>query len=979
MHLKQTICRLLLMGICLQASAQTTLYFTQPGLLFNKGIELYERGHYASARQQFEAYIRLNLQDERQVEAEYYALMCAMKEQSPDFNLMLENFVRNHSTHQMARNVYRTIGLQYYDQGIYTEAYQHLERVYRPSGKSEEEAEIAFKLAYSYFAEQKYQLAQGIFNRLKSGNSSYAPAASYYAGYIAFQEKRYEEALNDLGRATADSRYENEANSLIFSIYYLRREYNRAVGFAEQLERQGKSVLPQLEAPLADSYYAINRCDRALPLLETIVSKQNTNRAMHYRLAHCYALNKQPQKAIQAFSKVAEGSDSLAQMAAYQMALNYIDLKQLQLAANALKRARELTLDRRLRELSAYNLVKVSFELKNFGEAIEQATFYEQQFPQGEYIEEISYLKSEAYINGGNYAGALRYIEQLRNPNPRLQAAYQQIAFNYAAVLYNEEKFAQAVAALHKSLRRPVNPDLTHAAHFWLGESLVRQEKLDSAAIAYNRVPATAKEFPDAVYARAYLAFNQEDYPQAEQLFRQFLNLNIRKNRADVQTRIGDCRYIARDFNGAIILYNQALSEASADTDYIYYQIAQSYVGLQRPDEAIGLLDRLIANRNSRMAAAAAFLKATLQYEANRKDLAVSTYSQLINEHPNSELIPDALLKRGLAQSILGQNSAAIADYKAILDRFPTHPVASEAIQSLQELDARGEQISDLERYLQTFSRNNPNSEAAIQVAFNRARAPYDNGNYTLAVRTLNDFISSYPASRFSDEARFMLAFSMDEIGEKRNAIRQYSLVQGSNALRAGLRAAELELELGEVQAAFNRYSSLLSQATDNRNLARVMAGLIRTSFQLGQLNQAENFCKEVIARNLTVGGARGVAELHLGKIMLERAQFEQALTQFRQVANSYTDANGAEAQFRLGETLRLQKNYNASTNELIQVRNRFDHHPEWVYEAFLLIAENYIDLNNLFQARATLNSIVANATDEAVKQRALKRLNQLQ
>lgn len=958
--------------------AQQTLYFTDPALAFAKGMDLYERGHYGSARQQFENYIRLNLQDERQIEAEYYACMCAMKEQSPDFNLMLENFVRKYPTHLMARNAYRTIGLSYYERGIYTEASQYLERVYRPASKSEQDAEIAFKLAYSYFAEEKYQPARDIFNRLKSGGSSYAAAASYYAGYIAFQEKRYREALPDLERAALESDYEYDANTLIFSIHYLQRNYNRAVSFAENMEQRGKKIPANLQAPLADSYYALNRCERAIPLLETLTRQPNADRTMLYRLGHCYAVSRQPQQAAVTFGRVAEGNDSLAQMAAYQMAMNYIDLRQQQAAANAFKRARDLPFDRRLSELGAYNLVKVHFEMRNFSQAIEAATFYEQQFPQGEYIDEVNYLKSEAFINGGNYAGALRYIEQIRNPNQRLQAAYQRIAFNYAAVLYNEERFPQAVAALHKSLRRPVNAELVHAARFWLGESLFRQDKLDSAALCYNLVPASAKEYPAAVYGLAYIAFNREEYTQAEQLFRQFLNLNPRRDRTDALTRLADCRYIVRDFDGAIALYHQALTSREADADYINYQIAQCNVGLQRRDDAIRLLDRLIANRNSRMAAPAAFLKAELLFEADRKDLAVRSYSQLIDEHPGSELIPEALFRRGLAQSILGQHNQAIADYKAILDRFPAHPKAGEAVQSLQELESRGINVPDLERYVQAFARNNPDSRAALQIEFNRARIPYDNGNYELAVRTLSDFLGRYPDSPFTDEARFMLAFSTDETGNAREAIRQYSLVRGSNALRAGLRAAELELELGDAQAAFNRYRSLQSQATDNRNLARVMTGLIRSSFLLGQINQTEAFCNEVISRNLSAGGARGVAELHLGKIMLERGQLEQALAQFRRVAGSYTDASGAEAQFRIGEILRIQKNYNASVNELIQVRNRFEHHPEWVGEAFLLIAENYIDLNNLFQARATLNSVIENSKEESIRERARKRLNEI-
>lgn len=972
----------LIFTCCLLAAsslpAQQTLHLTEPASIFNKGIDLYQQGYYSNAREQFESYIRLNLQDGRQVEAEYYVCMCAMKLSSPDFDFLLENFVSKYPDHFLTRNIYRTIGLTYYNKGIYTEATQYLQRAYGSNGNPEQDAELAFKLAYSYFAEKNYSSAQTIFNLLKSGSSQYATAASYYAGYIAFQEKRYREALSDLERAAADKHYAEAANALIFAIHYLEGDYKRLVAFAEQLERKNKKLPNYLLAPLADAYYLMNRCQKALPLLENLARQSRADRTLFYRLGHCYMQEKQYQLAVEMFAKVAEGTDSLGQMAAYHMGASLIELKQLQAATNAFRHARNLPLDQRLRELSAYNLIKAHFELRNYAEAIESASFYEQHFPKGEYLEEVRYLKSEAFISGGNYSGALRYLEQLPHPTERMLLAYQRIALNYAAILYNEEKFPQAVAILYRSLQRPQDEELVYTAYLWIGESLYRQDKLDSAEIAYGRVIPIAKEYPNAIYGLGYIAFNKENYPQAERLFQQLLSLNANINRADVQTRLADCRYIARDFTRAITLYQQALTMSGADGDYINYQIAQCYVGLQRRDEAIGLLDRILASRLSRMAAPAAFLKAELQFEAGKKDLALQSYSQLIQQYPNSELVPDALFKRGLAYSILGQAQQAISDYKAILDRFPTHPKAAEAIESLQEMENNGIPVPDFDRYLQSFASNNPNSQATAQIEFNRARVPYDNGDYANAVRTLTEFLNRHPTSPMTEEARFMLVVSMDQTGDKQNALAQYNQVRGSNAIRAGLRAAEIELELGQVQAAYNRYRSLQHQVNDNRNWARVMIGLIRSSFQLGQLNQTEHFCNEVISRNLTVAGARGIAELHLGKIMLERGQLEQALHQFRRVANTYTDASGAEAQFRLGETLRIQKNYNASTEELVKMKNLFEHHPEWVYEAFLLVAENYIDLNNLFQARATLNSIIENSKDEAIRQRARKRLQEI-
>jgi TolA-binding protein len=111
---------------------------------------------------------------------------------------------------------------------------------------------------------------------------------------------------------------------------------------------------------------------------------------------------------------------------------------------------------------------------------------------------------------------------------------------------------------------------------------------------------------------------------------------------------------------------------------------------------------------------------------------------------------------------------------------------------------------------------------------------------------------------------------------------------------------------------------------------------------------------------------------------LLEQKNYLEALGQFQKVVRMGSDRNAAEAQFLIGRTLREQGQFATSIDELIKVRANHESHMEWILEAFLLIAENYISLNNNFQARATLNSIVEVANDEAVRERARKRLAEI-
>jgi predicted negative regulator of RcsB-dependent stress response len=120
------------------------------------------------------------------------------------------------------------------------------------------------------------------------------------------------------------------------------------------------------------------------------------------------------------------------------------------------------------------------------------------------------------------------------------------------------------------------------------------------------------------------------------------------------------------------------------------------------------------------------------------------------------------------------------------------------------------------------------------------------------------------------------------------------------------------------------------------------------------------------------------MADLYLAKTMIEKEEMAAALLQLQKTTQAAQDIYGAEAQYTIGLLLRKQKKYEESTKALIEVRNKYVNYTTWLYEAFLLIADNYVDLNNKFQAKATLQSIIDNSADEKVKEKARQKLSLL-
>lgn len=91
------------------------------------------------------------------------------------------------------------------------------------------------------------------------------------------------------------------------------------------------------------------------------------------------------------------------------------------------------------------------------------------------------------------------------------------------------------------------------------------------------------------------------------------------------------------------------------------------------------------------------------------------------------------------------------------------------------------------------------------------------------------------------------------------------------------------------------------------------------------------------------------------------------------------TDVNGAEAQYLLSQILYDQGDYEKSIDALYELNKNFGAYEYWLGRSFMLISDNYVAMDELFQAKATLNSIIENSPEQEVVQEAKDRLRKIE
>lgn len=951
--------------------------------LFLTAQDLMEKKKYAAAREAFERLQEMEPDTERAIHAAYYVVACAYHLQHPDFESLALRFTERYPTHPMSILAYTDLGLFYFDKGDYKKTIENLEKNSARSLRNEKDLEASYKLAYAYFTQKNYRRAGTLFNRIKGGNHQYASYASYYAAYIDYEQQNYENALKDLEKARRNRQLEMNANIMMVSIYYKLGRCQEVNDFIGTLQSSGASIPEEIYLAGGDCFFQARDYSRAASFLGEYVKMQRRKvpNSIFYRLGYSQLQIEQLNPAITHLSNAADGQDSIAQRAAYHLGIAYVQSQQKSLALTAFDKGRRLEHDRTVRELSTYHFVQVAYDVADFQAVIDGAEFYVSNFPNGPNLQRINNMSSQAYRYTGNYEKAFEFLKrQLPLRDRPMQEAWQEVTFNRAVQLYNGGNNRFAIQMLRSSLEQPRNSGLVSRTYFWLGEIYSAEQKYDSAIIHYREVRRGVPEYGPSLYGIAYAHYNTKNYKSALDFFEQFLReAQNDERRIDALIRLADCYYVTKDYQRAIFNYERALSNASSQADYINYQLGLTHMANRSWDTAIRYFDLVINMAASQYADDALYQKGMVFFENGRFEDAARTFNLLVTNHRTSIFLPFAYSRLGIAYTNMRQWARAVESYKRVIDLDPTNKYAESAIGSMQEID-RDFRVADLDAYIQKFQRANPTSQAVVRANFDNASRPFNDGQFTQAIQSLTRFLATCPPqSQFAHEANYLLGMSYAQLGRKEEAMESFRLVQGEPRERALREMGILNQEMGRHGDAAENFTELLGLANNRRSLETALVGLMETYFELQSFEAVVQYANRIKQENITRRILR--ADLYLAKVKMERQDFNSAMDDMIRIQRSTDDVNGAEAFYLMGVMLRRMKQLDESTAHLEQMRsNKFSSHPDWVFRAFIIIAENYIDQGRTVAARSALTSVMENSrnTHPAISEQARVRLQSI-
>ncbi len=975
---------------CLPTHAQWLL--PEPAPSFAQALRLFQKEEYERAQHYFEAYVQTHKDSLHAIEAQYYAALCATKLGRPDGEERFHQFIKNYPQHHKAQLAYYQLGNFYFTNQDFAKSIEYYLQVDKNTLDEATQYALQYCLAYAYLNKKDFDQALTYFNDIKAHKNAYCYAANYYVGYIAFRHEDYKTALENLMEASKDKAYQAIVPYLVLQVYYKQKRFQELLNYVHELSSTDTVLKNQDEIALltAEAYFFTDQyAEAALHYEEYLALKDlvATSEVL-YRTAYALYKAEEPYKALKYFKELALQEDAIGQLASYYTGLLYLKANKKPLALNAFAKAQQANFFADIQEEAAFHYGKVCYELRQFTSTIETLQKFKQDYATSKHLLEADDLLSEAYLRTNDYGLAIVHIEELATRPKGILKVYQKVTFYKGSQCFNDKAYDQAIQLFQKSLNHPFDKTIALQGQLWLGESLSATQCYEQAIAAYQYVLSstapTEASYQQALYGLAYAYFNTANYAQALPHFVQYASYKSNPRHAlwcqDALLRSADCYYATKDYQSALQCYDQALQYHPA---HVLYQKGLIYSILGDKTAARASLQAIFDGyANTVYYEKALFEDATIHFTQHNYTLAIQGFTRFIQQKPHSVLMPDTLLSRAIAYANLEQYAQAAQDYALLLKEYPTHPNAQSALLALPKLLALEGKSHEFEQYLANYKASNPNCEALEKLAFDTAQGMFYEQRYEAAVEQLKQFVVNYPTSRFAPEAHFLIAEAYYRQSHQEQAWRQYQAALQNTQTpfysKILWRLGSLAYQQQDFAQALNYYQQLKDCAKNKKENYYALEGIMKASHALRHYEAVQQYARLIIKQGDLAVNATHEAILFLGKAAMEQGKRQEAQDYFTQVVQSNQGNHAAEAQYLLAQLLYEAEEYQQSLEALFELNKQFPTYKPWIDKGFLLIADNYIALKEDFHAKATLQSIIENANEEAVVANAQQKLASL-
>lgn len=968
----------LFFALTIGLNAQENKDYQSENLLYQSAKDLFYKKKFASAQKLFEQILEQESDEnsELSVAASYHRAVCALELFNRDAEYLLKDFLKKHPDSRWNEDIYFQLGTYSYRKKDHEDVVNWLSKVNPDKLAESEKTAYYFKLGFSYFNIGEKRKALGNFTKIKNVQGDYFYPSNYYYGHLNYEEGRYQNALESFERIQQDDNFKDLVPYYIVHIYYHQKKYDELIAYATPLLANEDLIKKEEVARLVgEAYYYEKDYEKALPYLKSFADAQvGRSDEDNYQLGYCYYKVGKHREAVKYFNYVSNLDNEMGQIANYHLAECYLALDDKKTARQAFKAASKYEYNKRIQEDALFNFAKLAYELSYnpYHEAITAFEDYLNRYPKSPRVDEVNEILIYVYLTTRNYEAALESIEKIDRKDFRLRSAFQYLAYNRGVELFLAKDYRAALANFKKVGMYQIEKKLISSSLFWQGECYYQLANYPNAAGAYSRFIKQGDAYGTGFYNQAlynlgYCYFKQERFDNAKKYFRDFVSSKANLDPAllgDGLTRLADCYYVDKEYSTAADYYAKASKMGGEDQDYARYQLAlcQGFDGNQV--EKIATLKNFTKKfPESAYTQDALFELGDAYFKNQNNEEALDAFNSLVSNYPSGELARKALLKSGLILYRNKQVDEALATFKRVAASYPNYADAKEAIQRAEDIYVELGRIEEYNEWVEGMSFANISQTSLDSVNFRAAENFFAKEDCEGAVDAFEKYLNKFEPAIFATNAHFYMAecFYRKEAYDLAKVHYDYIVNQTDNKYTepALITVAYLNFLDSNYQVALEQYKRLENLASFKTNRIQAKIGQMRCYKELDLARETMDYANKVlfysgIPEDIRIEAllAKGNAEKRLNRLV-------EAYNTYDSLASFTKSIEGAEARYHMADIKYKQGLYSDAEEQIFQAINTKPTYDFWMAKTFLLLSDVYIAFDDLFQAKATLQSII--------------------
>ncbi len=455
-----------------------------------------------------------------------------------------------------------------------------------------------------------------------------------------------------------------------------------------------------------------------------------------------------------------------------------------------------------------------------------------EKFPKGKYVDQGLFYLGESLYAQGKKAEAVTAYTKLVKAHPKSTLRCDAL-YALGVTLEETSEYAQAGTVYDQFVKECADNPLVTEVRMRKAETILQAGDLDEAARRFAEVAAVegfaAADF--ATFRRAFCVAKQEDFAAAGAIYAKLVeDFPESAYVADARISAGRCYYRADQLDAAKQWLQAALDAGGANVGEATHWLCRIAISGGEFDQAAKLAVAALPR-----ASESPFLvdlkldEADALYEVPAsRPAALTKYLQIVADHPDHRLAPQALYNAAFAAMDLKKFEDGLAHAGRFLERFPDDVLAPSAQSVAADCSLQLGDYADSEQRLRRLTKEHAEHEEANSWRVRLGLALYLQKKYADVIAGLTPALAEITAANLVAEANFLIGGS--RYFEKQYEAAETALAASLEAKPDWRKADEVTLLLSRSQRA--RGELELARSTVERALADFPESRLRAELQ---------------------------------------------------------------------------------------------------------------------------------------------------